>query len=59
MSIIYFGNAIKSLNPDAEFTCPTNESDFDKTIWHNNTTPISKEDIKTEQVRLQDIEDTK
>ena len=51
---IPLGDAIISLNPNAIF------SYYDEDIvWLDGTTPISLENIKAEQKRLQDIEDAK
>tara|TARA_R100001015_G_C4502659_1_gene76719 strand:- start:4 stop:171 length:168 start_codon:yes stop_codon:yes gene_type:complete len=51
---IPLGDAIISLNPNAIF------SYYDEDInWLEGTTPISLEDIKAEQERLQEIEDNK
>ena len=55
MSRITFAEAIKSLNPKAEFKVA--EGDINFLEWLNNTTPITKEDILSEQTRLQAIED--
>ena len=42
------GTAIKSINQDAEFSCPSNDtSKLDDIVWYNNTTPIAKENIIT------------
>ena len=51
-------DAILSLNPNAIFTCVGWKIDDCEIEWFD-TTPISKADIKTEQQRLQDIEDAK
>ena len=42
--------AIKNINPNAKFTLDT--SDLNTVIWHDETTPISLEDIKTEMDKL-------
>jgi|TARA_A100001515_G_scaffold96961_1_gene77879 hypothetical protein len=52
--IIKLGDAIESLNPSAVVLI--NHEDI---TWLEGTTPISLEDIKAEQKRLQDIEDSK
>ena len=39
------GDAIKSLNIDAEYTVASDVNLLDTIVWHNNTTPIAKEDI--------------
>ena len=38
--------AILKINPNAEVTVYGNDIDTCKIIWNDNTTPISKEDIK-------------
>jgi|TARA_R100000152_G_C6689012_1_gene121081 hypothetical protein len=58
MATITIGQAIKSLNADAEYKFF--DHDWENTIeWLNGTTPISNSDIKAEQERLQAIEDAK
>jgi hypothetical protein len=58
MATITIGQAIKSLNADAEYKFF--DHDWENTIeWLNDTTPISNANIKAEQKRLQDIEDAK
>ena len=42
--------AIKTINPSAECTVPEN---IDNIIWHNDTSPIAKEDILAKQAELQ------
>ena len=51
--------AILSLNSNAK--CEVTGADIDdcQIGWLEGTTPISKADIKTEQLRLQAIEDAK
>ncbi len=39
------GDAIKLLNANAEFSTSNDVELLDNIIWHNNTTPIAKEDI--------------
>ena len=40
------GKAIKSINANAEFSCPSYDTTkLDDIVWHNNTIPIAKEDI--------------
>ncbi len=51
---IKLAEAILSLNPSAIFS-----HEADNIIWYDGTTPIAIEDIKAEQKRLQDIEDSK
>ena len=50
---ITFADAIKKINPNAEFTCPNDKDKIDNIIWHNNTTPILKTEILTKQTELQ------
>ena len=38
--------AILKINPNAEATVYGNDIDTCKIVWNDNTTPISKEDIK-------------
>jgi hypothetical protein len=53
-------DAVMSLNPNAKVSIidirNIDNAQFD---WLEGTTPISKEDIKVEMQRLQDIEDAK
>ena len=57
------GEAIRSINPSAKYTITHEKYDTtnpDLTIeWLDGTTPISKEDIKSEMDRQQAIEDNK
>ena len=57
------GEAIKSINANAEFSTPNDTSKLDDIVWLNNTTPIAKEDIITKYNELvktwEDIEDGK
>ena len=47
------GEAIKAINADAEFSCPSYDtSKLDNIVWFNNTTPIAKEDIITKYNEL-------
>ena len=40
------GVAIKTINADAEFSCSSHDTTMlDAIVWHNDTTPIAKEDI--------------
>ena len=58
MATITIGQAIKSLNPNAEYKYF--DDNWENTIeWLNDTTPILNADIKAEQQRLQEIEDNK
>tara|TARA_R110000824_G_C14924211_1_gene648034 strand:+ start:533 stop:709 length:177 start_codon:yes stop_codon:yes gene_type:complete len=51
-------DAIISLNSNAKVVVrKNNDIDNCEIEWHEGTAEISKEDIKTEQVRLQAIED--
>ena len=45
------GRVIKAINPDAEFT--VSETNLDNIIWHNDTPPISTEDILAKKAELQ------
>ena len=40
--------AILKINPNAKFAITGEDIDSCKIEWHENTTPISKEDIKTQ-----------
>jgi hypothetical protein len=51
---IKLAEAILSLNASAIFS-----HEGDNIIWYDGTTPIEIADIKTEQARLQAIEDAK
>ena len=60
--IIHIGDAILSLNPSAHMNLTSSSgTDIDNAIitWDDDTTPISKADIKAEMERLQAIEDAK
>ena len=47
------GAAIKAINADAEFSCPSHDTaKLDNIVWYNNTTPIAKEDIITKYNEL-------
>jgi hypothetical protein len=48
--VISLFKAIRAINPSAECTVPEN---VDNIIWHNDTSPISKEDILAKQTELQ------
>jgi len=48
--VISLMEAIRAINPSAECTVPKN---VDKIIWHNDTSPIAKEDILAKQTELQ------
>ena len=49
--------AIKSINPNAEFSCI--DDDVNKITWLNGTAVISKLDIETKQTELQAAYDAK
>ena len=44
-------NSILAINPNAK--CTINGEDVNNITWHDNTTPISKEDILAKQKELQ------
>jgi hypothetical protein len=44
-------DAITEINPNAKVS--VRNEDYDQIIWHDGTTPISKEDIQTKQTELQ------
>ena len=47
------GAAIKAINADAEFSCPSHDTaKLDDIVWYNNTTPIANEDIITKYNEL-------
>ena len=48
---------ILKINPDAKVVVRGSDIDTCDIEWLENTTPISKEDIKAEMERLQAIED--
>ena len=48
--------AILKINPNAEVTVHGNDIDTCTIIWNDNTTPISKEDIKTKINQIAYIE---
>jgi len=50
ISVISLFEAIRAINPSAECTVPEN---IDNIIWHNDTSPIAKEDILAKQTELQ------
>jgi len=45
--------AIKKINPNAQFVIRGNDLDTCKIEWHNGTTPISKADIEAKMVEVQ------
>ena len=56
MIIKNLGNAIKEINPKAEFTCE--EDNLDNIVWLNGTTPIAKADIETKIAELDIADET-
>ena len=48
------GDAIKQINPKAEFTCEYDN--LDNVVWLNGTTPIAKADIEAKIVELDTAE---
>ena len=48
-------NAILKINPSAEATVHGDNIDTCEIIWNDNTTPISKEDIKTKMGEIEYI----
>ena len=56
--MIYIEDAIRDINPSAQYTCsPSN--DVDGITWLSGTTPISKSDILAKQAELQTAYDAK
>jgi hypothetical protein len=51
MSKIYISDAIKKINPNAEYVVRAN--DINQITWLNGTTPISKADIEAKMVEVQ------
>jgi len=49
--MITIAEAIKAINVEAEFSCK--DDDILSIEWLNNTTPISIDDIKTKQTKLE------
>ena len=49
--MIKIAQAIKAINPDAEFSIEG--EDYTKIIWFNDTTPINEADIQAKQNELQ------
>ena len=54
MAIKNLGNAIKAINPDAEFIC--NEDILDNIQWINGTQPIAKADIEAKIIEIDTAE---
>tara|TARA_R100001480_G_scaffold75668_1_gene86069 strand:- start:154 stop:414 length:261 start_codon:yes stop_codon:yes gene_type:complete len=50
------GNAIKLINPNADFTCE--EDNLDNIVWLNGTTPIAKADIEAKIAELDAADET-
>ena len=55
MSKIYISEAIKDINPNAEFVIRAN--DINQITWLNGTTPISKADIEAKMAELPTAEE--
>ena len=51
MSKVYISDAIKKINPNAEYDVRAN--DINQITWLNGTTPIPKADIEAKMVELQ------
>jgi len=51
MSKVYISDAIKKINPNAEYVVRAN--DINQITWLNGTTPIPKADIEAKMVELQ------
>jgi hypothetical protein len=51
MSKVYISDAIKKINPNAEYVVRAN--DINTIEWHNGTTPIAKELILAKVAELQ------
>ena len=56
MIIKNLGNAIKEINPNADFTCE--EDNLDNIVWLNETTPIAKADIEAKIAELDTADET-
>ena len=57
MSKIYISDAIKKINPNAEYVVRAN--DINQITWLNGTTPISKADIEAKMAELPTEEEEK
>ena len=55
--MITIEKAILAINPNAAMMVKYDEDDNFEIEWHNNTAPISKEDILSKQSELQTAED--
>ena len=55
MSKIYISEAIKNINPNAEFVIRAN--DINQITWLNGTTPIPKADIEAKMAELPTVEE--
>ena len=51
--------AIKKINPNAQFVIKGNDLDTCKITWHNGTTPIPKSEIEAKMVEVQADYDAK
>jgi len=56
MAIKNLGNAIKEINPNAEFIC--DEDNLDNIQWINGTTAIAKADIEAKITELDNADET-
>ena len=56
---VTLAESIKSLKPSAVYTVCVGETKEDTIIVFHDSTVLSKDEIYTEQKRLQDIEDAK
>ena len=57
MSKIYISEAIKDINPNAEFVIRAN--DINQITWNNGTTPITKAEIEAKMAELPTEEEEK
>ncbi len=55
--MIDIANAINSINPNAEFVIKGNNINTCEIEWLNETTPISKDEIKTKMAELPSAEE--
>ena len=51
--------AVKKINPNAEVTVKGNDIDTCDIVWNENTTPISKKDIKAKIAEMPTAEEQK
>ena len=52
---MYIIDAILKINPDAKVTVYGSDINTCEIIWNNDTTPISKEDIKSKMQELENL----